>query len=126
MTEITLNLSDKAIESANNLAYATQRDLPNFITDILETLLPILENMADTNLYPPVFRLSDKEVITLADSHQNETIYRRLKQLKNQGKTIGLTETERNELLTLLQINLLEELRKSEAIAEAVKRGLRD
>jgi hypothetical protein len=124
--EITLNLSDKVIESANNLAYATQRDVPTFITDTLETLLPVLENMEDSNLYPPVFRLSDKEVITLADSKMDEVNNRRLGELQSKGKTVGLTETERNELVTLLQIYQLGQLRKSEAMAEAVERGLRE
>jgi hypothetical protein len=40
------------------------------------------------------------------------------------GKATGLTEPERYELLALLQIYQLGQLRKSEAIAEAVERGL--
>lgn len=123
--EVTLNLSEKLVESAEHLASATQRDLPTLIADILETLLPMVENMADSNLYPPVFRLSDKELIAVAYSKMDETANRRLGELQSKGKTIGLIETERNELVTLLQIYQLGQLRKSEALAEAVKRGLR-
>ncbi len=61
--EVTLNLSENLVASAEHLAYATKGDLPTVITDILEMLLPLLENMADSNLYPPVFSLSDAEVI---------------------------------------------------------------
>lgn len=123
--EVTLNLSENLAESAEHLASATKRDLPTVITEVLEMLLPLLENMADSNLYPPVFSLSDAEVIALADSKMDEATNKRLGELQSKGKRIGLIETERNELLTLLQIYQLGQLRKSEALAEAVKRGLR-
>ena len=123
--EVTVNLSENLVESAENLAAVSKRDLPTVITDVLEMLLPLLENMADSNLYPPIFSISDKEVIALADSKMDEAANRRLGELQSKGKTIGLRETERNELLTLLQIYQLGQLRKSEALAEAVKRGLR-
>lgn len=123
--EVTLNLSENLAESAEHLASATKRDLATVITEVLEMLLPLLENMADSNLYPPVFSLSDAEVIALADSKMDEATNQRLGELQSKGKRIGLRETERNELLTLLQIYQLGQLRKSEALAEAVKRGLR-
>jgi hypothetical protein len=123
--EVTLNLSENLVESAEHLASATKRDLPTVIADVLEMLLPLIENMADSNLYPPVFSLSDAEVIALADSKMDEPANDRLGELQSKGKTVGLTQTEGNELLTLLQIYQLGQLRKSEALAEAVKRGLR-
>ena len=123
--EITLNLSEKLVESAENLAAVSKRDLPTVITDVLEMLLPMVENMADSNLYPPVFSLSDAEVIALADSKMDEAANDRLGELQSKGKKVGLTQTEDNELLTLLQIDRLGQLRKSEALAEAVERGLR-
>ncbi len=43
----------------------------------------------------------------------DEVTNRRLAELQSKGKTIGLTETERNELVTLLQIYQLGQLRKS-------------
>jgi uncharacterized protein YnzC (UPF0291/DUF896 family) len=49
----------------------------------------------------------------------------RLGELQQRGKVIGLTEAERYELLALLRIYQLGQLRKSEALAEAVCRGLR-
>ena len=124
--EITLNLSENLVESVEHLASTTKRDLPTVITDVLEMLLPLLESMADSNLYPPVFTLSDAEIIALADSKMDEAANDRLGELQSKGKTVGLTETEGNELLTLLQIYQLGQLRKSEALAEAVERGLRD
>ncbi len=123
--EVTLNLSENLVESAENLASATKRDLPTVIADVLEMLLPFIENMVDSNLYRPVFSLSDAEVIALADSKMDEATNQRLGELQSKGKTIGLRETERNQLLSLLPIYQLGQLRKSEALAEAVKRGLR-
>jgi hypothetical protein len=55
------------------------------------------------------------------DAVQNQ----RLGELQRRGKTIGLTEAERYELLVLLHIYQIGQLRKSEALAEAVQRGLR-
>jgi hypothetical protein len=45
--------------------------------------------------------------------------------LQTKGKATGLSVAERYELLALLQIYHLGQLRKSEAVAEAVRRGLR-
>ena len=52
--------------------------------------------------------------------------YGLLAKLQTKGKTTGLSEAERYELLALLQIYQLGQLRKSEALAEAVKRGLQE
>ncbi|VAW40169.1 hypothetical protein MNBD_CHLOROFLEXI01-417 [hydrothermal vent metagenome] len=49
----------------------------------------------------------------------------RLGALQAKGKQFALTEVERFELLSLLQIYQLGQLRKSEALAEAARRGLR-
>jgi hypothetical protein len=56
------------------------------------------------------------------DASQNE----RLGTLQAKGKIEGLTEAERVELLALLHIYQTGQLRKSEGLAEAVRRGLRD
>jgi hypothetical protein len=51
-------------------------------------------------------------------------VNQRLGDLQANGKAASLNEAERYELLALLQIYQLGQLRKSEALAEAVKRGL--
>jgi hypothetical protein len=55
------------------------------------------------------------------DATQNQ----RLGALQTKGKATGSSVAERYELLALLQIYQLGQLRKSEALAEAVRRGLR-
>jgi hypothetical protein len=51
-------------------------------------------------------------------------VNQRLGDLQANGKAASFNEAERYELLALLQIYQLGQLRKSEALAEAVKRGL--
>jgi hypothetical protein len=55
------------------------------------------------------------------DSDQNE----RLGELQARGKAGELTEAEQTELLALLHVYQTGQLRKSEGLAEAVRRGLR-
>ena len=88
-------------------------------------LLPTLENLLDDRLEPNISRLSDREVIALADAKMDANQNERLGLLQAKGKTIGLTEAERYELLALMQIYQIGQLKKSEALAEVVKRGLR-
>lgn len=73
---------------------------------------------------PPVARLSDREVLALAASKMDPIQNERLGQLQAKGKSVGLTTAERYELLALIQIYQQGQLRKSEGLAEAVKRGL--
>jgi hypothetical protein len=83
----------------------------------------LMVNLPDSNLYPPVSSLSDDEVRTLAGLKLSQNQNDRLGELQAKGKTSDLTEIERYELLSLLQIYQFGQLRKSEAIAESAKRG---
>ena len=123
--EITLTLPESLIEYARRLGLVTQRDVEAVLTDALEMLWPALGSWPDSDLFPSVSSLSDEEVLALADSKMDAVQNERLGQLQTKGKRIGLTEAERYELLSLLQIYQLGQLRKSEGLAEAVRRGLR-
>jgi hypothetical protein len=83
----------------------------------------LMLNLPNSNLYPPVTNLSDDEVRDLAQLKLSPTQNDRLGELQAKGKTSDLAEMERYELLALLQIYKLGQLRKSEAIAESTKRG---
>lgn len=122
--EIKLNLSDSLLESAQHLGEATQEDVSTILLNILEVLLPTLETLVDNNFYPVVANLSDSQVIALADAKMDRISHQRLRELQEKGKITELTQTERDELLTLISIYQLGQLRKSEALVEAVKRGL--
>lgn len=124
-TQITLNLPDNLIEHAQRFGGVTQRKLETVLSDALEMMWPMLEELPDTGSYPPVATLSDMDVIALADAKMDNIQNKRLADLQTKGKTTGLSIAERYELLALLQIYQLGQLRKSEALAEAVRRGLR-
>jgi hypothetical protein len=83
----------------------------------------LMVNLPDANLYPPVTSLSDDEVRDLARLKLSLDQNDRLGELQAKGKTADLAEVERYELLALLQVYQLGQLRKSEAIAESTKRG---
>jgi hypothetical protein len=123
--EVTLTLPENLVEYAKLLGGATQRDVAAILADALEMLLPTLENLPEGSSNPSVSSLSDAEVLALGNSKMDAVQNQRLGELQQRGKTAGLTEAERYELLALLQIYQLGQLRKSEALAEAVQRGLR-
>jgi hypothetical protein len=83
----------------------------------------LMVNLPDAHLYPPVTSLSDDEVRDLARLKLSLDQNDRLGELQSKGKTADLAEIERYELLALLQVYQLGQLRKSEAIAESTKRG---
>lgn len=122
--EIKLNLPDNLVESVKHLGEATQEDMPTILLNILEVLLPTLETLTDNNFYPIVTNLADTQVVALADAKMDIVSHQRLRELQQKGKTTELTLAERDELLTLISIYQLGQLRKSAALAEAVKRGL--
>ncbi len=123
--EIKLNLPESIIESAQRLGNATQRDIAGVLVDALLLLLPTLENLPNNHLYTPVSELSDEEILELADAKMDVGQNQRLGELQTKGKKVGLTEAENYELLALMQVNQIGLLRKSEALAVAVQRGLR-
>ena len=63
--------------------------------------------------------------VQLADSKMDVMQNQRLGALQTTGKATGLSVAERYELLALLQIYQLGQLRQAAALAEAVRRGLR-
>ena len=122
---VTLDLPEGVIEQAKRFGGATQQTFEEVLADVLETMLPMLEDTPDSPRYPPVTTLADAVVLQLADAKMDVTQNQRLGALQTQGKAAGLSVAERYELLALLQIYQLGQLRKSEALAEAVRRGLR-
>lgn len=123
--EITLNLPEPLIERARQFGSATKRDVETILVDSLEMMWPALSGLPDID-YPSVTELSDEEVLALADTKMDRAQNDRLGWLQAKGKTENLTREEQYELLALMHIYQLGQLRKSEALAEAVQRGLRE
>ncbi len=123
--EITLRLPETLVENAERYGRVTQRALETVLVEALVMMWPSLGNLSEEDPFPPVSRLSDAEVLKLADSKMDAAQHQRLADLQTRGKTGGLTFAERLELAALLQIYQLGQLRKSEGLGEAVQRGLR-
>jgi Mn-dependent DtxR family transcriptional regulator len=124
--EVTLKLPENLIEQARQLGAATQRDLGTVLTDVLEMLWLTVDGVPEPETAQLIAELSDSEVLKLAEMKMDEVQNQRLGTLQAKGKAEGLSSAERYELLALLQIYQLGQLRKSEALAEAVQRGLRE
>lgn len=122
--DVTLSLPDDLIEHAKCFGGATNRNVEIVLAEALEMMWPTLDRLPDKD-HPPVSSLSDSEVLALADSKMDAVQNERLGNLQEKGKYNGLTTDERYELMALMQIYQLGQLRKSEALAEAVQRGLR-
>lgn len=73
-----------------------------------------------------VSELSDQEVLKLAESQMTPAEDRRLSQLLDRQQAGKLKAEERLELFALMQIYQNGLLRKAMALAEAVRRGLRE
>jgi hypothetical protein len=73
----------------------------------------------------PVSALSDEDVLALSKAQMRPVQGRRLSELLGKQHEGELTESERSELLALMQVYNQLWIRQSEALAEAVRRGLR-
>lgn len=121
---VTLELPDEVLDRAERLAVLTHRDVTQVLAEAVSAMLPPLdfESIASR----PVAELSDAEVLRLADRRLPPRQDRRLSQLLDRQQAEALTDPERAELLELMQLYEVQWLQQAEALAEAVRRGLRD
>ena len=122
--EITLTLSEEMVEHVRYVSQATHQSIEDVLSDTLEIVWPTLHELPVHTLYPPVLGLSDEAVLELANKKMDVVQNERLGYLQTKGKPQGLDEAERFELSALMQIYRLGQLRKSEALAEAIRRNL--
>lgn len=123
-TTIVLDLPSELVERAEYLARLTQRDVGNVLADRLAFLLPPLATLSASD-YPPVGNLSDGEILALAESQMDALQNDRMRHLQARRESQSLSVDEQIELLSLWQIYEIGSLRKAQALAEAVRRGLR-
>jgi hypothetical protein len=126
MTQITINLPNSLVESAQCLGKATARELSEVLIDTLEIILPAFNKLSESGNHVEVSHLLDADVVELANLKMDAVQNQRLGELQAKGKNTGLTEAEGYELSVLISIYQMGQLRKSMALAEAVKRGLRE
>ena len=122
-TQVTLTLPDELYEHARRWAITTQRDLSETLTDALTIVLtPVYTT---PRLERPVSSLPDEDVLALSKAQMRPAQGRRLSELLENQREGMLTRNERPELLALMQVYEQLWIRQSEALAEAVRRGLR-
>lgn len=121
--QITLELPDYLYARAKRLADLTQQDIGDILASQLGTTLPPLAIELDST---PVGRLSDDEIVLLANSTMDADLGLRLTALQDRQQAHALTVKEQAELQMLMELFEAGQLRKAEALVEAVKRGLQN
>ena len=122
-TQVTLTLPDQLYEHARRWATITQRDLSETLTNALTIVLtPVYTT---PRLERPVSSLPDEDVLALSKTQMRPAQGRRLSELLEEQREGVLIESEHPELLALMQVYDQLWIRQSEALAEAVHRGLR-
>lgn len=120
-TQVILELPDELYEHAQQWAAITQQELSATLTDALSLVLtPLLVSNE-----PSVTDLSDEEVLAMTKARLTPMQGRRLSELLYKQRELILSEVERAELVSLMHHYHHLWLRQSEALAEAVERGLR-
>jgi len=123
-TQVTLTLPDEVYRRAERLAQLSSRDVADVLADTIAlSLLPVT---LESEAVEPVSALSDEEVLVLADLQMAPEQDQRLSSLLDKQQAGILIETERSELLALMQVYQESLLRKAQALHEAVRRGLRE
>jgi len=122
-TQVTLTIPDKLYEQAQHWAMLTQRDLTETLTDALTLVLTPLQVKPQREI--PVTELADSAVLALTQIRMKVAQGERLTELLAKQREATLTDMERYEMLALAQIYGQLWLRQAEALAEAVRRGLR-
>jgi len=123
-TEVIVSLPDNVYTQAARLAHLMNRDVSRLLA---ETLVAALQPLGPVEvLQKPVRDLLDKELLATADLRMEESQGRRLGRLLDRQGAGDLRESERVELAALMQVYNEGLVRKAQAIAEAVRRGLRE
>lgn len=121
--QVTLTLSNELYEQAQRWASITQQNLQEALADALSIALTPVYDAANEK---PVEELHDKELLALCEVKMNHTQGQRLSLLLEKQREGMLNDDERRELQALFQIYNHLWIRQSKALAEAVKRGLRE
>lgn len=119
-TQIVLDLPDSAMHSAALLARGSQRSIQGVVAEAATQALTGWDLWGQ-----PVTKMSDHELLATAASQMDPDQSRRFSLLLDKQQSGALRGEEQPELWTLTRIYQLGQLRKAEALAEAVKRGLR-
>jgi hypothetical protein len=121
-TQITISLPDDLYQGVSSFAQLLGKDVRDVLTETIAlSLSPIA---TQTKVRIPVTTLSDRDLLALAEVQMQPQDDPRLGELLERQEGGLLTIPEQSELLGLMQGYQEEWLRKTQALCEAVKRGL--
>jgi hypothetical protein len=123
-TEIKVSLPDNVYDRVSRLAQLMNQDVSLVLADTIESALSPLGSSALDLV--PVSEISDDEVLEAADMRMEHSQGERLGKLLEFQQNEALSETQQRELAALMQVYHECLVRKAQALAEAVRRGLRD
>jgi hypothetical protein len=122
-TQVVVTLSDELLQKATQWASLTRRDLPQTLADALQiAFAPIRPG---TGGEVQIHDLSDQQVLALTTIQMKSAHSIRLNELLAKQQDEQLDNEEQSELMALMEVYNRSWIRQSEALAEAVRRGLR-
>jgi hypothetical protein len=122
--QVVVTLPDDLYHRAERLAELTSRGVAEVLVDTIALSLTSLSSQPAS--VTPVTELTDEEVLSQAEIQMAPGQDRRLSTLLHRQQAGKLSDTERSEMLALMQVYLEGLLRKAQALREAVRRGLRE
>lgn len=120
-TQIVLNLPDETCERVAQFAAYAKRNVSEIVATALASTLPSLDTLAQLR---SIATLSDNEVLALTELRMEPEVDHRLSELLDRQQCGELTDLEHAELAALMRVDEMGLLRQSQALAEAVRRGL--
>ncbi|MGH7965996.1 MAG: hypothetical protein ACRERD_29965 [Candidatus Binatia bacterium] len=120
-TQILLTLPDETYQRATQYAAYANREVAEILVAALASTLPSLEVIDQLRA---IASLSDREVVALAESRMEPQADRRLSELLDRQQAGTLSDLAWAELAALMRTYEIGLLRQSQALAEAVRRGL--
>lgn len=121
-TQVTITLPDEVYQRAQRFAHLANRDVASVLTDSILRSIPTVR--VEALALTPISSLADDEVMALTQLQMEPEQDRQLSLLLDRQQEGNLSEPERSELRTLMQIYQEDLLRKATALSEAVNRGL--
>jgi hypothetical protein len=123
-TQITITLPDEIYQRAERFALLANRDLNSVIADTIGSSLSSMRSHFDS--LEPIESLSNSQVLALSNLQMDPGQDLRLSELLEKQRERELNANEPQELETLMQIYREALLRKTAALVETVKRGIRE
>lgn len=118
--QITVNLPEETYRRAKRLAQLTHREVADVLADTLSLSLPSLAESKSSSIPD----MADDQVLALTELQLSPEQDTRLSTLLEKQQAGELIDEEQSELKHLMEVYQEGLLLKSEALAEAVERGL--